>query len=142
MAIRVEPFARQHLTSFEPAPGQRVDLLTRGRLTTIEQSWSFTAFDEDDTPLLCAGALPDPDGIWHGWSLFSVHAAGRMVALTRAVLFLLRHTPSDRIRIAIEPSSASRRRWATMMGFDPLSRTQTIAGRRLELYERSARCGA
>jgi len=140
--ITVLPFAREHVSSLEPQEGQRVELVSRVRPAVLEQGWSFSVIDEQARVIMCAGAIPDETGMWWGWALLSVHARRRMVALSRAVLTIMRATPTDVVRIAVRWEFKQGHEWARMLGFTPLREVRRLDGIWCAVYERSVRCGA
>lgn len=140
--IAVLPFAQGDLCHIEPQSGQRVELLTLAHARTLEQWWSFTVVDERMRILMCAGALPDQEGVWWGWALLSVHARRRMLALSRAVLGILPRTPADKIRTAVRWGFREGHEWALMLGFTPMRELYRLDGIWCAIYERDVRCGS
>jgi len=139
--ITILPFAKSHLDWLEPQPGQRVELLARG-YCPMRGGWSFTAIDEECRVLMCAGAMPCEDGHWWAWALLSVHARRRMLALSRAVLGIMPHTPAEKIKTTVRWGFKEGHKWAVMLGFRPLRELYRIEGVWCAIYERSVRHGS
>lgn len=140
--ITVVPFKREHLWLIEPQRGQRVSTIPADRHKQLEEGWSFTALDEQGRVIMCAGALPDDDAAWWAWAILSRYARRKLLALTRAILWIIRSTPADNVRMAVQWTFVPGHNWAKLLGFSPIREVHRIGGVWYAIYERGVRYGS
>jgi hypothetical protein len=121
MAIRIEPFEAGHFRRLVLQPHQ-----SAYRLILLKDEWqalsvageAWTAIDDEDVPMACAGVIDRGGGRGEAWAVLAGDIGLGMVPVTRAIQRGFRAMSYRRIEAMVACNFQPGRRWVQMLGFE------------------------
>lgn len=117
--MTIVPFAPDHLLRLDPQPEQTWvrDMLAAhpGYATWAADGQAWTCLD-GDTPLVCAGIVPD-GGAWRVWAVLAGNARRALLPVVRFMKTVA--ATSGRLETYVRDGFAPGERLALMLGFHP-----------------------